>query len=201
MLLATRSAGKLRELRALFGGEGIEVLDLDDVAIPESAAEGSLERYETFAENALAKGRYFHSLGGLPTMADDSGLEVLALGGAPGVRSKRWSERTELTGEALDHANNERLLAVLSAEEDRRARYVCVAVYVDDDRSFVCRGETLGRVLRGARGTEGFGYDPLFESDELGGKTFGEVSTADKEGISHRGRAFRALLSELRHRG
>lgn len=197
VLLATRSAGKLRELRAIFDEAGIQVIDLDEAGIPESESEEELERHATFAENAVAKARHFNGVSGVPTFADDSGLEVLALGGAPGVRSKRWSGRADLSGTALDAVNNALLLSTLAPHEDRRARYVCVAAFVDGERAIASRGEVSGRILAGARGTGGFGYDPLFESTELG-RTFAEMDLEAKGSVSHRGRAFRALLQELR---
>ena len=129
-------------------------------------------------------------------MADDSGLEVAALQGAPGVRSKRWSERADLSGQALDDANNAKLLRALEGVGDRNARYVCVAAYVDGVRELLARGESHGVIIDVARGEQGFGYDPYFLSSELG-KTFGESAPAEKERVSHRGRAFRALLQGL----
>ena len=198
LLLATRSQGKLRELRPLFRDAGFDVLDLVEAGIPETAEEENLEAFDSFEENALAKARYFHRLSARPTIADDSGLEVLALGGAPGVRSKRWSGRVELAGEELDAANNERLLQALRSQDDRRARYVCVAAYVDGRGELTRRGETTGEILRArALGTEGFGYDPYFLSSELG-RSFAAVDRAEKARVSHRGRAFRALLAALR---
>lgn len=198
LLLATRSQGKLRELRPLFREAGFDVLDLVEAEIPETAEEDELEAFDSFEENALAKARHFHRLSGRPTVADDSGLEVLALGGAPGVRSKRWSGRVELSGEALDGANNATLLEALREVDDRRARYVCVAAYVDGRRELVRRGETAGAILRErGLGTHGFGYDPYFLSSELG-RTFADVDRAEKARVSHRGRAFQALLSALR---
>ncbi len=199
VLLATRSAGKLRELRPLFAEAGYDVIDLSAAGVIEdSAAEAAVEEFETFEENALAKARYFFERAGgrISTVADDSGLEVDALGGRPGVRSKRWSGRDDLNGEALDEANNERLLAELEGASDRSARYVCAAAYVDGNRELVVRGETGGRMLGESRGTGGFGYDPYFLSGELG-VTFGEASREAKQGVSHRGRAFRALLTLL----
>ena len=197
LLLATRSQGKLRELRPLFREAGFDVVDLVEAGIPETAEEDELEAFDSFEENALAKARHFHRLSRRPTVADDSGLEVLALGGSPGVRSKRWSGRAELSGQELDGANNARLLEALRAVEDRRARYVCVAAYVDDRRELVRRGETAGEILRErSDGTHGFGYDPYFRSAELG-RTFAEVDGAAKGRVSHRGRAFRALLAAL----
>lgn len=196
VLLATRSAGKLRELRPLFAERGLVVIDLTEAGIAETPAEDGLEAFETFEENALAKGRYFAALSGLPVAADDSGIEVRALSGQPGVRSKRWSERPDLTGQALDDANNRLLLARLDGAADRSARYVCAAAFVDGDREVVRRGEVRGVVVRDARGANGFGYDPFFVSDELG-KTFGEASIAEKASVSHRARAFRALLDAI----
>jgi XTP/dITP diphosphohydrolase len=196
ILLATRSAGKLRELRPLFAARGLSVIDLAEAGVPESPAEDSLEQYESFEENALAKGRYFGSLTGLAVAADDSGLEVRALGGRPGVRSKRWSGRPDLSGQALDDENNRLLLSLLAGEGDRRARYVCAAVFVGGGQATVRRGEVAGRITLQPRGDGGFGYDPYFESDELG-ITFGEASLADKEGVSHRGRAFRSLIDAI----
>jgi len=212
LLVATRSNGKLRELKPLFAALGVEVIDLVAAGLPESLDEDALETADTFEENALSKARYFHALSGYPTVADDSGLAVDALGGRPGVLSKRWSGRTDLTGQALDDENNRLLLAELAqtaqiessasvnADGDRRARYVCAAAYVDGARAFVCRGEVSGRIVDDARGAGGFGYDPYFFSDELE-RTFGEVSRVEKERVSHRARAFRALLAELARRG
>ena len=113
VLLATRSEGKLRELRPLFAAAGMQVRDLREAQVGETADEDAVEAFDTFAENALAKARYFHALTGLPTVADDSGLEVEVLQGQPGVRSKRWSWRPDLTGQALDDANNAKLLEAL----------------------------------------------------------------------------------------
>jgi XTP/dITP diphosphohydrolase len=129
-------------------------------------------------------------------VADDSGLEVLALGGQPGVRSKRWSGRADLSGVALDDANNARLVNELRSRHDRRARYVCVAAYVDALGELTTRGESEGSIAQGPRGAGGFGYDPFFVSSELG-VTFAEASLEEKERVSHRGRAFRALLAAL----
>jgi XTP/dITP diphosphohydrolase len=196
-LLATRSAGKLRELTPIFQQAEVEIVTLELAGIHESRAESAVETYATFEENALAKARYFKEKSGLPTFADDSGLEVFALGGAPGVRSKRWSGRTDLRGKALDDANNEELLRALRTFADRRARYVCVAALVSDEGDLVRRGTVEGEIVAEARGENGFGYDPFFRSTELG-VTFGEASLAEKERVSHRGRAFRELLAAMR---
>jgi XTP/dITP diphosphohydrolase len=195
-LLATRSAGKLRELLPLFKAHGLDVIDLAAAGIVETADEDALEVFATFEENALAKARYFWRRSRRPTFADDSGLEVNALDEAPGVLSKRWSGRSDLTGQALDDENNRLLLERLRGASDRRARYVCAAAYVDGDRELVCRGETTGRIAESPSGANGFGYDPHFVSSELG-RTFGEATREAKERVSHRGRAFRVLLSRL----
>jgi XTP/dITP diphosphohydrolase len=195
-LLATRSPGKLRELLPLFLAHGIEVIDAATAGVEETPAEDALEAFATFEENALAKARYFHAITGRPTFADDSGLEVDALGGAPGVLSKRWSGRTDLAGQALDDENNRLLLDRLSGALDRGARYVCTAAYVDEHCELVTRGTTTGYITDAPRGANGFGYDPYFFSAELG-RTFGEATRESKETVSHRGRAFRALLSQL----
>jgi XTP/dITP diphosphohydrolase len=200
VLLATRSAGKLRELRELIGGAGLRVTDLRELELVERPEEATLENADTFEANALAKARHFHRVSGMPTIADDSGLEVLALRGAPGVHSKRWSGRTDLTGEALDGANNALLLLTLADAKDRRARYVCAAAYCDSNGEFVERGEVSGAITRKARGSHGFGYDPYFESAELG-RTFGEASPEEKSRVSHRARAFAKLLRRLTPRG
>jgi XTP/dITP diphosphohydrolase len=200
LLLATRSPGKVREIRALVAAIGFEVIDLRQAKIPESEAEDTLERFSTYEENALAKARHFHRLSGMPTIADDSGLEVFALENAPGVHSKRWSERRDLTGAALDEANNALLLRRLSDSRDRAARYVCVAAYCDDDVELIERGEVLGAITERARGTSGFGYDPYFESFELG-RTFGQATLEEKSRVSHRARAFGKLLERLASRG
>jgi len=195
-LLATRSLGKLYELRPMFSAAGLEVVDLAGAGIAESAAENDLEKFDSFEENALAKAKYFRAKSGLVTIADDSGLEVQALGGAPGVRTKRWSGRADLEGRALDLANNEFLLRKLGKSTDRRARYVCVAALVDGGGHRTFRGETEGEILDAPRGEGGFGYDPLFLSSDLG-ITFAEAERAVKERGSHRGRAFSQLIAWL----
>jgi XTP/dITP diphosphohydrolase len=196
ILLATRSAGKLRELRPMFTSSGLSVVDLAELGIAESPEEEELERYDTFEENALSKARYFHEKTGISVVADDSGLEVVALGGRPGVRSKRWSGRTDLSGQQLDDANNARLLESLAGVVDRRARYVCVAVYVDGAVEMVRRGEAPGVIVDEPRGAGGFGYDPYFVAAGAG-RTYGELSVSEKESMSHRGRAFSALIRAI----
>jgi XTP/dITP diphosphohydrolase len=196
VVLATRSAGKLRELRPLLQEAGFDPVTLTDLGIAATAEEESIESHDTFRENSAAKAHYFYArCGGLPVLADDSGIEVHALGGRPAVQSKRWSGRSDLEGQALDDANNARLIAELSGAPDRSARYVCEAAWADADGTRVARGEVRGRITLDARGANGFGYDPYFYSDELQ-KTFGEASLEEKARVSHRARAIRALLAE-----
>lgn len=201
LILATRSLGKLHELGPMLAAYGIDTSTLADAGVNEHPGEEEdLEHFETFEENALAKARYFFErVGRRPTVADDSGLEVLALGGRPGVRTKRWSGRSDLSGRALDAANNAKMMSELAGVADRRARYVCVAAYIDGESERVFRGESTGRMLGAPRGTGGFGYDPLFLSDDLG-VTFAEASREQKERVSHRGRAF-AQLAEWMSQG
>ena len=177
----------------MISAEGHDVVDLRSAGILETAGEGDLEASATFEENALAKARYFARISGMPALADDSGLMVEALGGAPGVMSKRWSGRQDLSGQALDDENNRLLLARLSGLENRVARYVCAAAYCGDDREQVARGETEGFITDAPSGSGGFGYDPYFMSAELG-RTFGSVSMEQKALVSHRARAFAKLL-------
>jgi XTP/dITP diphosphohydrolase len=198
LLVATRSEGKLREIRPMFAAAGLTLVSLDELEIEESQEEAELEPYATFEENALSKARYFYEVsGGIPTVADDSGLEVAALGGQPGVRSKRWSGRHDLTGVALDAENNRALLTSLDGVADTSARYVCVAAYVAVGLELTARGETSGSIVRAPQGSGGFAYDPYFLSSELG-RTFGESSPSEKERVSHRGRAFRALVARIK---
>lgn len=201
LLLATRSAGKLRELEPLCRAHGFDVIDLRAAGVVESPAEVDIESFDTFEENALAKARYFHALTGCPTLADDSGLEVAALGDKPGVHSKRWSGRDDLSGEELDAENNRLLLASLARASragagDRGARYVCAAAFVDGAREFVVRGAVDGRIVDEPSGSHGFGYDPYFLATELG-RTFGVASIEEKATVSHRARAFGALLKAI----
>ena len=200
ILLATRSKGKLRELNGILAEAGLTGINLDDAGIAESPNEEKIECFATFEENSLAKARYFHRLSGMPTMADDSGLSVMSLGGAPGVYSKRYSGRSDLNGQDLDDANNAKLLGELEGFRDMSAKYVCAAAYVDEGIQEVAIGETFGRMIREPLGVNGFGYDPYFFSAELG-ETFGQASTEAKQVVSHRGRAFRSLVEALRRRG
>lgn len=195
-MLATRNPGKLAELRAMFAAAGIALEDLAAAGLPvEDPAEDALEVFATFEENARAKARWFASrLPGRVIVADDSGLEVEALGGAPGVRSKRWAG-SEAVGQALDDANNAHLLASLRDAATRDARYVSVVVCTDGAREWVARGECRGTIVDVPSGTGGFGYDPYFWSAELE-RTFGDATREEKAAVSHRGRAFRALLAQ-----
>lgn len=208
LLVATRSQGKLREIRRILADvPGLDVLGLDEAGIDYHEAEDDLEPYSTFEENALSKAKYFHARSGLPTVADDSGIEVDALGGAPGVRSKRFApeagvDGAGLEGQALDDANNRHLIARLQgiAPGDRTARYVCVAVLLEEGRpALTIRGEAPGVVVDEPSGSGGFGYDPHVFDPTLG-KTFAEMTPEEKDGRSHRGHAFRSLASELRKR-
>jgi XTP/dITP diphosphohydrolase len=200
-ILATRNPGKLRELRALFTDAGVAVIDLLEAGVHETPEEDELEVYDTFEANALAKATHFAAqLPGRNVVADDSGLEVVALGGEPGVRSKRWSGREDLRGGALDDENNALLLERLCGVGDRRARFVCAAAWSRDGDSLVMRGELPGTIVDAPSGEHGFGYDPHFRSDELG-RTLADATVAEKQRVSHRGRAFEALLAALRAGG
>jgi XTP/dITP diphosphohydrolase len=200
LVVATRSRQKMREIRKILAVvPGLEVLDLDEAGVPADPAEEDLEPFDTFEENARSKARWFHARSGLPTVADDSGIVVDALDGAPGVRSKRFSPEEGLTGLDRDRANNAYLVERLAdvPPEERTAHYVCVAVLVDGEAEpLVCRGEAAGLILDEPRGENGFGYDPFFFDPDLG-CTFAEISRDEKNERSHRGRAFRALAAAL----
>jgi XTP/dITP diphosphohydrolase len=188
LLLATANPGKLRELRAILAGLPVELVGLADAgagAPPEVAETGA-----TFGDNALLKARTYAAWSGLATVADDSGLEVDALGGAPGLRSARYAGPG-----ASDQANLDRLLTELEGvpPERRTARFRCAAVLFDP-RLGTWQAEAAweGRLLDAPRGTGGFGYDPVFVPDGWT-RTSAEVDAATKDAASHRGRAFRAL--------
>lgn len=202
VLAATRSVGKQNEIRRILSATSLEVVFPDDIWLRETSEGDALEVADTFEVNARRKAEYFARLSSLPTFADDSGLEVFALGGEPGVRSKRWSAASGSATE-VDAANNAELLKRLAGvpESQRLARYRCVIVFVKSGGEVptVCQGDCTGRILEEPRGTGGFGYDPLFYSDELG-KTFGEATAKEKDAVSHRGRALRALAQALAHR-
>ncbi len=199
LLAATRGAGKQREFRRVLEPAGIEVVFPDDVGLYPTQAEERLELGDSFEANARRKAEHFAWLSGLPTVADDSGLEVLSLDGAPGVRSRRWAGATGSDHE-VDAANNAELLRWLAGATGARrgARYRCVLVYLSQPGAIpqVFEGSCPGRILEQPKGDGGFGYDPYFLSDELG-KTFGEATPAEKDSVSHRGRALRALVATL----
>jgi XTP/dITP diphosphohydrolase len=199
LLAATRSPGKQEEIRRILAPAGLEVVFPDDIGLWETSAEDALEVGETFEANARRKAEHFARLSGLPTFADDSGLEVMALGGAPGVRSKRWAGVSGSPGQ-VDAANNAELLRRLAGapERQRAARYRCVLVYLGKSGAIpvVSQGDCSGRILEAPQGAAGFGYDPLFFSHELG-KSFGEATAQEKDSVSHRGRALRALVRSL----
>jgi XTP/dITP diphosphohydrolase len=199
VLAATRSLGKQREIRRVLGPAGLEVVFPADIWLRESSAGDPLEQGESFEANARQKAEYFARLSSMPTFADDSGLEVFSLGGAPGVDSKRWAGVSGSEAE-VDAANNAELLRRLagSPESRRLARYRCVLFYLPSYGAVptICQGDCTGRILDAPRGTNGFGYDPYFFSDQLG-KTFGEATDEEKDAVSHRGRALRALAQTL----
>lgn len=199
LLVATRSEGKQREVRAVLEAAGHDVLFPDEAGIRERPEEEALETADTFAGNAVRKAEYFARRSGLPTVADDSGLEVLSLGGAPGVRSKRWAGVDGSPAE-VDAANNRELVRRLAGAPDRRrtARYRCVLAYLSSPAAVaeLFEGACSGRILAEPRGTGGFGYDPYFWSDDLE-KTFAEATPAEKNAVSHRARALAALVGRL----
>ncbi len=190
LVLASNNAGKLREFAQLLAPLGIEVLPQAHFNVPEVD-----EPHVTFVENALAKARHAAQATGLPALADDSGICVSALGGAPGVRSARYAGEPK-----SDQRNNERLLADLAGKADRRAHYVCVLVlcrHADDPQPLITEGEWHGEILVAPRGAGGFGYDPLFLVPDRG-CTSAELSAEDKNARSHRGIALRRLVEQLR---
>lgn len=186
--LATNNRNKVKEMRAVLGGHFDEMLSLDDLGI---AAEIE-ETGATLTENALIKARAVLKLTGLPSLADDSGLMVDALNGAPGVYSARYAGE-----EHDDRKNNALLLRNMAAADDRSAHFCSViALCFPDGSELTAEGRVDGHILFAERGENGFGYDPLFYSDELG-KSFAEASPEEKNSISHRGRALRNMLELL----
>jgi XTP/dITP diphosphohydrolase len=205
LVIATRSAHKLRELRDLLQLDRAELVSLDDLGVPGEPVEDGL----TFETNARIKARFAARATGLPALADDSGLEVDALGGRPGVRTRRYAGP-----DATDAQNNAKLLRELDGvpPELRGARYVCVLAFAfpsapgDPGGSLMIetrRGTTRGRITTEPRGNAGFGYDPIFEPvrERGGGRTFGQYSQEEKDAISHRGRAARRMIPALRDLG
>ncbi|HEX2204597.1 MAG TPA: RdgB/HAM1 family non-canonical purine NTP pyrophosphatase [Longimicrobium sp.] len=200
LLVATRNPGKVREIREILSAyPRLEIVGLDSLGVPESPEEDAVEAFDTVEENALAKARYFARLTGELTLADDSGIAVDALGGAPGVRSRRFAPAGEARGVGQDQANNAHLLRLLEGRprEERTARYVCAAALAwPTGETRVFTGTCDGLVLDAPRGTGGFGYDPLLYI-EGEGRTFGELDPARKNEISHRGKAVRAAAEAL----
>lgn len=188
LIFATNNAHKLTEVRAILAGTGCDVLSLADLGVDVDPEENG----STFEANALIKARAIQAITGGWVLADDSGLEVDALDGAPGVHSKRYSD------EGTHAANNTKLLRVLDGVDDRGARFRCVLALLDPDGepTFV-DGAVEGRIATDLRGSEGFGYDPVFLPDAFPGRTMAELSMDEKNSISHRGEAFRALLKVL----
>ncbi|MEO5885828.1 MAG: non-canonical purine NTP pyrophosphatase [Candidatus Limnocylindrales bacterium] len=200
LLVATRSVHKLRELRELLRLPDGVLVSLDELDIPGDPVEDG----ETFETNAAIKARFGVRASGLPTIADDSGLEVDALAGGPGVRTRRYAGE-----DATDDDNNRKLLVALDGlpPERRRARYVCVLALALPDRAgprgglsvLLARGTVRGRIATAPRGRGGFGYDPIFEpaSEPPGGRTLGLWTPAEKHAISHRARAARRMAPRL----
>lgn len=191
LVIASNNPGKLSEFQFLLQPLGIEVLTQAQLGISEAE-----EPHVTFVENALAKARHVSLLSGLPALADDSGICVTALGGAPGVLSARYAGDNPKS----DERNNQKLLQALYGVADRRAHYYCVLVllhHADDPQPLIADGEWHGEIAHEERGDGGFGYDPLFWLPELG-KMSSELTRDEKHAISHRGKALRVLLEKLK---
>ena len=191
LVLASNNPGKLREFQQMLAPLGIEVLTQSQLGIAEAE-----EPHCTFIENALAKARHVSAACGLPALADDSGICVEALGGAPGVQSARYAGDNPKS----DQRNNEKLLHEMQGVTDRRAHYYCVLVLVHgaaDPQPLIAEGEWQGEIFHTERGAGGFGYDPLFWLPGFG-KTAAELTHEEKHAISHRGKALQVLLQRLR---
>lgn len=191
LLLASSNAHKVDEIRSLLHGTGLEVVSLRELDAGPDPEETGI----TFEDNALLKARTLHDRVGGAVLADDSGLEVDALGGAPGVWSKRFSP------DATDTANNTLLLQRLDGHADRRARFRCVLALVTDTFEGTVDGACEGTIAHAPRGAQGFGYDPLFLADALPGRTLAEATPAEKNAVSHRGHAVRRLPELLAQAG
>jgi len=190
LVLASNNAGKLKEFSQLLAQIDFDVRPQGEFDVPEAE-----EPYLTFVENALTKARHASRLTGLPALADDSGVCVNALGGAPGVLSARYAGEPK-----SDVENNRKLIADLASHADKSAYYYCVLVFVrhaDDPQPVIADGRWNGQIISEARGAGGFGYDPYFLVTEHN-KTAGEFTAAEKNAISHRGQALRALVEKLR---
>lgn len=199
IVIASNNVSKLNEIGAILAPLDIEVVPQSMLGVPEAE-----EPHFTFIENALAKARHASRHSGLPALADDSGICVDALNGAPGVHSARFAGESAVGSagrrEAQDQRNNQKLLERLANESNRRAHYYCVIVltrHADDPRPMICEAEWHGEVAREPRGSGGFGYDPLFLIPELR-KTGAELKPDEKNRISHRGKALAALAARLR---
>ena len=193
LVLASNNAGKLREFSALLAPLGCQVIAQGELHVPEAE-----EPFHTFIENALAKARHASRLTGLPALADDSGLCVDALGGAPGVLSARFAGEPK-----SDARNNAALLAALDGKTPRSGHYYCVLVLVrhaDDPQPIIADGVWRGQVLSAAQGDGGFGYDPLFQAQGES-VSVAEMDAAAKNAVSHRGQAMRALAAKLAELG
>ncbi|PXX81332.1 RdgB/HAM1 family non-canonical purine NTP pyrophosphatase [Rivihabitans pingtungensis] len=193
LVLASNNAGKLREFSALLAPLGCQVIAQGELNVPEAE-----EPFHTFVENALAKARHASRLTGLPALADDSGLCVDALGGAPGVLSARFAGEPK-----SDARNNAALLAALDGKTPRSGHYYCVLVLVrhaDDPQPIIADGVWRGQVLSAAQGDGGFGYDPLFQAQGES-VSVAEMDAAAKNAVSHRGQAMRALAAKLAELG
>lgn len=192
VVIASNNAHKIDEIRAALDFEGWEFASLKEAGVASDPDENA----ETFEGNARIKARAAHEVSGRAVLADDSGLEVDALQGEPGVRSARYAG---VHGD--DAANNRKLLEKLAGipDAERTARFVCALVFVDEDGTeLTARGTVEGRIGYEEKGTEGFGYDPLFLPDDFGGsRTFAEVSQSEKTAISHRGRALNDLKAQI----
>lgn len=193
VVLASNNAGKLKEFSAILSAAGITMVPQGQLGVPEAD-----EPFGTFVENALAKARHASRLTGLPALADDSGLCVDALGGAPGVYSARFAAM-EQGGEKSDAANNELLVRRLQGRADRRACYVALLVYVrhvDDPRPIIVEGVWEGEIVDQPQGEHGFGYDPHFYIPQFR-QTVAQLSPEIKNRHSHRGQALQSLLARL----
>ena len=191
LVIASNNPGKLKEFQFLLQPLGIEVLTQAQLGISEAE-----EPHVTFVENALAKARHVSRLSGLPALADDSGICVAALGGAPGVLSARYAGDNPKS----DARNNQKLLQDMQGVTDRRAHYYCVLVLVrhaDDPQPLIAEGEWHGEIAHEERGDGGFGYDPMFWLPEFG-KMSSELTRDEKHAISHRGKALNVLLEKLK---
>ena len=191
LVIASNNPGKLREFQFLLQPLGIEVLTQAQLGIAEAE-----EPHVTFIENALAKARHVSRLSGLPALADDSGICVTALGGAPGVLSARYAGNDPKS----DTLNNEKLLGEMQGVADRRAHYYCVLVllhHAEDPQPLIAEGNWHGEIAHEERGDGGFGYDPLFWLPEFG-KTSAQLEREQKHAISHRGKALKAMLEKLK---